>query len=54
MTLGYARTTWEMMAWAVESLGHLPLFQNAFQSESGKIQEEQATYGNQQEMAKAG
>jgi hypothetical protein len=39
ITLGYARTTWEMMVWAVETLEHPPLFQNAFQSESGKIQE---------------
>ena len=53
ITLGYARTTWEMMVWAVESLEHPLLFQNAFQLGSGKIQEKQAEDGTQQEIAKA-
>jgi hypothetical protein len=43
-----------MMVWAVESLEHTPLFQNTFQSQSGKIQEKGAEYASQREMAKAG
>jgi hypothetical protein len=53
ITLGYARTTWEMMVWTVESLEHPPFFQNAFQIKSGKIQEKQVENNTHMEKAKA-
>jgi integrase len=54
ITLGYARATWDMMVWAVGSLEGPPLFENAFQTQSGKSQAKQGAEGKTGKKLKVG
>lgn len=54
ITLGYARATWDMMVWAVGSLEGPPLFENAFQTQSGKSQAKPGAEGEMAEKLRVG